>query len=170
MRFTKVDAKRYEVAIDRDRGPALLPRFGPAHDAEVPHDVAHWVVEVAHEIRLGVWGQLAAGGGGLFWPAPADRSHRYQQQVRRIAELGRPDMVRSEELAQRAVRAWRGATAPDDDRLGRAVAELDGAARRWQELPYGGSLTFAWPRALVFDTAGTQRGRRSTRDGGRLRR
>ncbi|CAM3313237.1 hypothetical protein OCAE111667_03235 [Occultella aeris] len=58
--FTKVDGKRYLVAIERERGPALVPRHAPGYDDLMPHDLSHYLVEECFEIQLGVWGQLAA--------------------------------------------------------------------------------------------------------------
>ena len=68
--FTKVDTKRYAIAIVREHGPALVPRFAPGYDDLMPHDLAHYVVEEFFGIELGVWGQLAAGGGGIFTRLP----------------------------------------------------------------------------------------------------
>ena len=74
--FTKLDATRYEVGIEREHGPALLPRPGPGQDPRMPHDLEHFLVEEHFGIELGVFGQLAAGGSGIFFPAPEDNSAR----------------------------------------------------------------------------------------------
>ena len=87
--FTKVDDKRYTIAIEREHGPALVARSGPGYDDLMPHDLAHYLVEEYFGIELGVWGQLAAGGGGIFSPAPEDNTLRHQRRVRRIAAVGR---------------------------------------------------------------------------------
>ena len=63
--FTKVDAKRYSIAIEREHGPALVPRPAPGYDDLMPHDLAHYVVEEFFGIELGVSRQLAAGGRHL---------------------------------------------------------------------------------------------------------
>ncbi len=39
VRFTKVDDKRYAVAIQRRLGPPLVPRFGPGHDLDMRREV-----------------------------------------------------------------------------------------------------------------------------------
>jgi hypothetical protein len=173
--FTKVDAKRYSIAIEREHGPALVPRPAPGYDDLMPHDLAHYVVEEFFEIELGVWGQLAAGGGGIFTPAPEDDSWHYQRRVRRIRAIGRHDMVRSEQLVVITVFAWersinrarhqtRGfANDVDAETLHGAIRRMDEAARRWQALQHGASLTYTWPRSLTFDASKSHRGRRRTR-------
>jgi hypothetical protein len=173
--FTKVDDKRYAVAIDREHGPALVPRFAPGHDDLMPHDLAHYLVEEHFEIELGVWGQLAAGGGGIFTPAPEDNNLRYQRRAQRLGAVGRADMARSERLVVTTVTAWersigriRQHTLPpplevDPDDLRGAVARMGEVAERWSALGRGRSLTFAWPGHLTIDPAKTQRGRRPTR-------
>jgi hypothetical protein len=133
--FTKVDHKRYKIRIDREAGPALVPRFAPGYDDLMPHDLAHFLVEEQNEIMLGVWGQLAAGGGGIFAPAPEDSTLAVKRRARRLGAVGRRDMQRSEALVGLTV-------------------------HRWESLPHGGSLTFEWPRRLTFDPATSRRGRR----------
>ena len=170
--FTKAGAKRYTISIDRERGPALLPRFGPGYDDLMPHDLAHYVVEEFFAIELGVWGQLAAGGGGIFWPAPEDNTLRFKRQVERLGAVGRSDMHRSERLVVLTVAAWEKSIRRvkqktrtfdvhvDPDTLRRAVARMDEVAQQWRALPHGGTLAFDWPRELTLDVGRSQRGRR----------
>jgi len=173
--FTKVDAKRYRVAIEREQGPALVPRHAPGYDDLMPHDVAHYLVEESYEIELGVWGQLAAGGGGIFAPAPEDNTLRHQRRAQRIAAVGRADMARSEQLVVLTVATWersigrvRQRTLPapldvDPDELAAAVRRMTDVADQWRALPHGGFLEFTWPRRLTFDAATSHRGRRNPR-------
>jgi hypothetical protein len=173
--FTKVDARRYSVMIVRERGPALVPSRGPGNDDLMPHDLAHFLVEEHFGIELGVWGQLAAGGGGIFWPEPEDNTMRYRRTAQRISEVGRSDMARSEQLTAITVAAWERSigrvkhqvrpfeTDVDADALRGAVERMAELAERWRALPYGGSLTVTWPRELTFDPATSRRGRRPTR-------
>ena len=173
VRFTKIDGKRYTVTIRRERGPALAPRFGPGYDDLMPHDVAHFVVEEQFAIELGVWGQLAAGGGGIFSPAPEDNTLRHQRRVQRIAAVGHADMVRSEQLVVLVVAGWersigrvkhqtRTITVPVAGAdLARAIRRMDEVAEQWRALPHGGSLSLGWPARLTFDASGSARGRRT---------
>ena len=169
--FTKVDAKRYSVAIEREHGPALVPRPGPGNDDLMPHDLAHYLVEEYFEIELGVWGQLAAGGGGIFAPAPEDNSLKNQRRGQRIATIGRDDMARSERLVVITVSAWERSIDRikhqtrefpidvDADALDGAVRRMDEVARRWQALQHGATLTFTWPNHLTFEASKSRRGR-----------
>jgi len=173
--FSKTDAKRYTVAIEREHGPALVPRFAPGYDDLMPHDVAHYLVEEFFKVGLGVWGQLAAGGGGIFAPAPEDNSLQYQRRSQRIGAIGRADMARSEQLVLITVVTWERsigriknqvrpfALDVDADTLHGAVSRMDAIAGRWQALQYGGSLTFTWPSHLTFDASKSRRGRRTSK-------
>lgn len=169
--FTKVDGKRYAVTITRQAGPPLVPRFGPGFDPLLPHDLAHLLVEEYFDIELGVWGQLAGGGGGVFFPAPQDNSLRYQRRAQRIRQVGRVDMQRSERLVGITVAAWEQAIGRVPHAPGQVQDEVDpgsleGALRRlsevadqWGALPSGGSITFEWPGRRTFDGSKPQRGR-----------
>ncbi len=169
--FTKVDAARYSIAIEREHGPALVPRPGPGYDDLMPHDLAHYLVEEHFEIELGVWGQLAAGGGGIFAPAPEDNSLNHRRRAQRIAAIGRGDMARSEKLVVITVSAWERSIdrvehqsrelpiQVDTDTLERAVRRMDEVARRWRALQYGASLAYTWPSNLTFEASKSRRGR-----------
>lgn len=170
--FTKTDAKRYVVTVDREVAPPLLPRFGPGNDDLVPHDLAHYLVEEHYGIRLGVFGQLAAGASGLFFTAPEDRSLRLARRDARIAALGRNDMARSEELVQVTMAAWEREVGRtwhqglpvtldvDPARVAAGVRRIHEVSARWAALPFGGALTLEWPAHLVVNVAGSRQGRR----------
>lgn len=169
--FTKVDGKRYRIAIDRELGPPLVERYAPGYDDLMPHDLAHFVVEEHFDIQLGVWGQLAAGGGGIFFPAPDADTLQNRRRVERIGKVGRADMARSEDLVVLCVAAWersigrmkhqtRDVSAElTTTALRRAVARINDAAQHWQRLSHGGSLVRTWPSRLTFDPARSHRGR-----------
>jgi hypothetical protein len=172
--FTKAGRRRYAVAIERQCGPPLVPRFGPGFDVLMPHDLAHFLVEEYFGIELGVWGQLAAGGGGIVHPVPRDNSLRYRRRAHRIAHVGRDDMRRSEHLVAMSVAAWERAIGRvkrqnrrqdevDPGDLEGIVLRLSEVADRWRALPPGGSLTLEWPRGVAFDGSRSHRGRRATR-------
>jgi hypothetical protein len=174
--FTKDSDRRYTVAVERARRPALMPRRGPGNDPYLPHDLAYLLVEIEFGIRLGVFGQLAAGGSGIFSPEPSAATLRNRRADARIGAMGRSDMARSERLTYLCVSQWerrvrRRATLPPgvDEALATAeevdlaVQTLDREARRWHRLPIGGSVGYAWPTRLEFDPAGTHRGRRARR-------
>jgi hypothetical protein len=173
--FRKLD-RRYEVEIARERGAPLVPRGAPGFDPDMPHDLAHFLVEEQFEIRLGIFGQLAAGGGGMFAPHPRDRTGCGARSAQRLNAIGRADSLLSERLVQVCVTEWRrrsadgvcrpaavpGALATDDE-IDSAVARLQDVAAQWRALPVGGALTLTWPDRLVFDAAGSRQGRKPVR-------
>lgn len=171
--FTRVDGARYRVTIEREHGAPLQPRNAPGYDELMPHDLAHFVVEEQLGIRLGVFGQLAAGGGGLFTPAPGDRGGRDRRSAKRFAAAGRDDMRRSEAAVGQCTAEWlrrtgrRGHGPVADEHtvrpaeLERVVRRLDAVSRRWRALPPGGSLTLTWPRSATVDPGGSRVGRRA---------
>jgi hypothetical protein len=183
--FKKCDGRRYFVTIERENGPALVPRFAPGYDDLMPHDLAHYLVEEHFGISLGVFGQLAAGGSGVFAPAPEDNSLRVRRTAQRIASIGRDDMVRSEDLVVLSVAEWERSIGRQKhktrevsrevgaEELQAAVRRLHEMAGRWRDLQQGSSITLTWPRRLTFDAAKSRRGRRQSQQrasGGRSRR
>lgn len=155
--FTKTDAKRYAVGIEREIEPPLLPRSGPGNDALMPHDLAHYLVEESYGIRLGVFGQLEAGANGLFFPAPQDRSSKVTKRDARIAAQGHDDIVRSELLVRVTMAVWErqvGRTWHQDmpvtvefkpEQLERAVRRFEEMSAQWSALQHGESLVLPWP-------------------------
>ncbi|MGW8062837.1 hypothetical protein ACVV2G_11280 [Streptomyces ziwulingensis] len=158
--FTKGPGTSYDIAVHRETGAALAPRNGPGGHPYLPHDLVHLLVEAEAGIGLGVYGRLAAGDNGLFWPAdPAERAkanRRRRTKRPQPAPGAKADMARSEELAGIAVPVWEvrnghtrelpayvtaGEIPPVIDRI---VARLEEYAHRWHALPVGGSLTVTW--------------------------
>ena len=82
--FTKTTSRHYTISIDRERGPRLLPRGAPGFDNAMPHDLAHYVVEDFYGIELGVFGQIAAGASGIFFPAADNKLLRLRRASARI--------------------------------------------------------------------------------------
>lgn len=155
VRFTRLGG-RYEVAVRREHGAPLVPRFAPGFDERMPHDLAHYLVEEQLGIRLAVFGQLASGGEGVFVPAAADRTARTRRAAARLAAAGRDDMQRSEAAVGVCVAAWSGRPGRADGGLtgverDRVVRRIDEVAARWSALPDGGSLTFDWPHPPAPD-------------------
>ena len=178
--FTKSSGRRYVVTVERERGPRLEPRFAPGYDDRMPHDLAHYLIEEQFGIRLGIFGQLAAGGGGIFAPAPAARTGRSRRSAQRLGRAGRTDMQRSERLVYHCVAEWElrtgrrralppvadaGTTTPAE--LDRAVSRLQDVARRWYALAPEESLTFTWPTSCTINPAGSPARRKAKRAAGR---
>lgn len=152
--FRKVDEKRYLIGLRRDDthdvGPDVPPRIGPG-GGPVPHDLVHFAIEEVLEIRLGIFGQLAAGGDcdGFFFPAPEDRKKLADaRRNKRISQAGHADAVRSELIA--ALVDHDGSVRPGPDLLTEAertrvearIADLVG---RWASTGHGEELVLHWP-------------------------
>lgn len=156
--FHKVDDRRYLIGLRRngahDVGPDVPLRIGPG-GGPVPHDLVHFAIEEVLDIRLGIFGQLAAGGDcdGFFFPAPEDRKKLADaRRNKRISEAGRPDAVRSELIAALVdhsgiVRERPDLLDPDQHRrVSTRVAEL---IDRWRETAHGEELVLEWPSRKV---------------------
>jgi hypothetical protein len=174
--FTKIDGRRYSISCTRENGPALAPRQAPGYDPYMPHDLAHFLVEEQFGIRLGVFGQLAAGGEGVFKPPTNDRSGRTRRTGARVAEIGRADMARSERLVALVQPLWElhsgrkprtqavvDTTLATPFEISATMERFDEVSAKWHALRPGESITLEWPEELTFDTAGSSRGRQ-TRD------
>jgi hypothetical protein len=141
--FERIDDSRYRIGVLRDGrfdvGPDVPLRLAPG-GGPVPHDIVHFAVEEQAGLRLGVFGQVAAGGdvGGFFRPDPAERRPaRDQKRSKRIGDAA--------ELDPRL-----------RDAINRRLAELLG---RWREVPAGERLVLTWP-----DEPTVRRGRPARRD------
>jgi hypothetical protein len=165
--FTRLVGPRYAIDVLRRSGPPAGMRVAPTFDEHVPHDLAHFLVEREFGLKLGIFGQLAAGGdAGTFWAAPADRTARLAQRAHRLQVTGRGDLGRSERLVAVCVAAWEhdtgrrpapllssgaliDATDVTPARLGAVIAHLDRAATHWHDLTAGETMTFNWPARLT---------------------
>lgn len=156
--FQKVDAKRYLIGLRRngahDVGPDVPLRIGPG-GGPVPHDLVHFAIEEVLGIRLGIFGQLAAGGDcdGFFFPAPQDRKKLADaRRNKRVADAGREDAVRSELVA--ALVGHDGVVRPRPDLLtptehAAVQARVTELVSRWQSTPAGADLVLDWPSRKI---------------------
>ena len=168
VEFLKDDGRRYRALLHRPDGVdvafdggAYNRVGGPA--GEVPHDIAHLIVEEELGLRSGVWGVLVAGG--MFRHATVVAGRRAPHATRRgrevIARAG--DRVMQAEMLTRAVCDISAADGPlDPAAIRRAVGErwwsdgvtqltlerahtrLRDAAEQWAGLIPGEALTVSW--------------------------
>jgi hypothetical protein len=161
--FTRSGERRYTVAVQRETGPRLAARQGPGYDPYLPHDLVHFVVESEAALQGAVFGSLAAGESGIFWPEDGSlvRRERRRERKRRTAPEARQDMLRAEQLAALSLPLWQlrngYRTEPpawfarlSPEQLGaplvaRICDRLDRVAPRWHALPVGGGITLTWP-------------------------
>ncbi len=156
--FRKIDDRRYHIGLRRngphDVGPDVPLRIGPG-GGPVPHDLVHFAIEEVLGIRLGIFGQLAAGGDcdGFFFPAPEDRKKMADaRRNKRVSEAGRADAVRSELIAALVNHA--GVVREDPSlldprqhaRVQERVVELMEA---WARVGHGEDLVLEWTSTKV---------------------
>jgi hypothetical protein len=173
--FTRSTGSRYGVDVVRESGPPARLRVIKMDAEWLPREIAHFLVEREFGLKLGIFGQLAAGGdAGRFWAAPADRNSRLAHRSHRLQVTGRGDLRRSVALVAWCTAAWevetgRRAAGPRDpgpydgpwplldvaavprDQVASAVRCLTAAAAvDWNELQPGQRVSFEWPLALTL--------------------
>src|SRR3954451_1479440 len=130
--FTRTGDRRYGVWVERPGAPGLAMHPAPAYDPDIPHDLAHFVVERECAIAHGVFGQVAAGGTArTFQQADGGVDRRLRRRAERLLRAHEADMVRSERLAQAAFGAWRANQRPAPDALERVCVRFDELSARW---------------------------------------
>ncbi len=168
IEFLKGDGRRYTALLKRPDGVdvafdggAYNRVGGPA--GELPHDIAHLIVEEELGLRSGVWGVLVAGG--MFRHATVVAGRRSPHATKRgrevVARAG--DLLMQAEMLTRAVCDLSAADADPDpvavkravgerwwsDRvtrlaLERAHARLRDVAEQWADLIPGEAMTSSW--------------------------
>ena len=165
--FHKGDTRRYRSTLRRADGVVVELEGGSYNRVggpagELPHDIAHLIVEDELQLARGVWGVLAAGG--LFRGASVASGRQRPHAARHGREVlqASVEQLNQAEILTRAVcdltlagtpdlRALRAATgerwwsdSAGEDALRRAFARLRDASRRWAELPAGETVRFTW--------------------------
>lgn len=83
VHFIQSGERRYAMRIERAGLPVLVMDPAPGFDADVPHDMVHFVVEAVLGLKGGVFGQIAAGGtAGSFHVAAAEGKADAREQRR----------------------------------------------------------------------------------------
>ena len=169
IEFFKGSTRRYRSVLHRADGVEIELDGGSYNKVggaagEVPHDIAHLVVEDAFGLEHGVWGVLAAGG--LFRGASVKAGRQRPHAARRGREIleASVEPLNQAEVLTRAVcdlavagtadlaalRAatgarwwWAGAT---DAALAEAIRRLDAAGERWAQVRAGEALRCSWGR------------------------
>lgn len=162
------ESRRYRSRLQRPDG-VVVELDGGAYNrvggvpGELPHDLAHLVVEDELALRSGVWGVLVAGG--MFGHATVVSGRRRPQATRRgreiVARAG--DEIMRAEILTRAVcdlcaagasadpaavrravgeRWWTDAVTPAA--LGRACDRLREGAAQWARLAPGEAIGAVW--------------------------
>jgi len=172
VEFHKGPTRHYRSILHRADGVQVLLDGGAYNRVggpagEVPHDIAHLVVESALGLDRGVWGVLAAAG--LFRGASILSGRQGPHAARRADEIRRAarEQLNQAEVLVRAVcdlaaagaaadlDGLRAATGPrwwsetaTPDRVGAAIERLQELGGSWAGLPVGGRLDLDWPSPL----------------------
>jgi hypothetical protein len=171
--FHKGPTRRYRSILHRPDGVQVLLEGGAWNDVggpagEVPHDIAHLVVEAALGLDRGVWGVLAAGGlfrgasilSGRQRPHAAQRAQALRKAsgeplnqcevlVAAVCQLAARDAGPDLGAMRRATGArwWTDAATPNA--VSGAIDRLRELGVAWAELPVEGRLDLDWPRRPV---------------------
>ena len=175
IEFFKPSGRRYRSVLHRHDGLVIEldgggynKVGGPA--GELPHDLAHFVVEDALELESGLWGVLAAGGmfahakvtegrrpphaakrAQAVVDAAGDRLSQAEMLTRFVCDLALDGADRDLHRLKAAAGArwWRPDIGADD--LQRACRALRETSVRWRDTPVGDALLVHWqlppPRA-----------------------
>jgi hypothetical protein len=133
--FQKVDDGRLcaWVATPAKRKPFQGTTMATGRD--LPHDLAHFVVEETLGLQWGFWGLVAKGA-----TFKSVRGRRRTQPGRELIRAHRAALNAAEHLVNAHVSAWRkGASTP-------AAHALDAMLARWRALPVGEDLRLDWGR------------------------
>jgi hypothetical protein len=178
IEFFKPEGRRYRSVLHRHDGLQIEldgggynKVGGPAR--ELPHDLAHFVVEDGLGLEAGLWGVLAAGGmfghakviEGRRAPhaakraqavvdAAGDRLSQAEMLTRFVCDLALAGADRDVALlkARAGERWWRETSA---DTLASTCRALRETSVRWRDLKPGEILRVAWHRPAF--TAGSRR-------------
>jgi hypothetical protein len=105
--FSRQTECRYGVDVSRESGPPARLRVVKLDAESLPREIKHFLVEREFGLKLGIFGQLAAGGdAGRFWAAPADRDSRLAHLSHRLQVTGRGDLGRSVALVAWCTAVW----------------------------------------------------------------
>jgi hypothetical protein len=181
IEFFKPERRRYRSVLHRRDGLVIELDGGGYNKVggsarELPHDLAHFVVEDALGLEAGLWGVLAAGGmfghakviGGRRPPhaarraqavvdAAGDRLSQAETLTRFVCDLALDGADRDVRRLQAAAgdRWWRETSA---DRLEHACRALRETSVRWRDMLPGEALTVVWRLPPIHSARPARRG------------
>lgn len=168
VEFLRGERRFYRSLLHRSDGVQVELQGGAynkvgGREREVPHDLAHLIVEDELDLRRGVWGVLAAGGMFRHARVVAGRRAPHATRTSRLVvdEAG-DEIMRAEMLTRLVCDVAAGERAPDSSALRRMIGErwwvdtvtraaLDRATHRlhaagaaWADLDPGEALEAVW--------------------------
>ena len=168
LHLTRLDERRYETVIVRDDGVYFHVQ-GVGHMFAIPHDLAHFAIEGALQLRRGFWGSVADGAvvdsmthvSGRRRPRAAERSrevlranHHELMEAECLVRLFNDALEEghgphSPVLRTRLADYLQNSPGPSTRRV--SDAEIEGACaawrrmlEQWRALPVGGTLELSW--------------------------
>lgn len=168
VEFERREGRRYRSLLHRADGVVVAFEGGAFNTiggapGELPHDLAHLIVEDELGLRSGVWGVLAAGG--LFSHATVVAGRQAPHAARRGRQVvdAAGDRIMQAEMLTRAVCDAVAGSGPADPAairraigerwwseqltaaaLGRAAERLQAGAAAWAALAPGETLVEQW--------------------------
>lgn len=161
-------ARRYRSVLTRADGVQVVleggswNRVGGGGVGEVPHDIAHLVIEAELGLSRGVWGVLAAGGlfggatilgrskphaakrGAEILAASVEELNQAEVLVRAVCDFAiRGDTDLGALRRHAGARYWRDGITREA--VARCFTRLHDDAAVWAALPPDGTLTRTWP-------------------------
>ena len=150
--FTKVAPRRYSLTAEATKNGTVKMDPAPGYDDRLPHDAAHFIVELELGIEGGIFGQIAAGG--LLTPENPDSRVRRKAKKQRdsLMKENRDDALFSEHGVYAAQSRWEKQEIVPETRIPpadieRVCREFERFAAEWSKLPVGGSIIREWPYA-----------------------
>jgi hypothetical protein len=135
VQFHRTAERRYSIVVLREGMDPLHMSSAPGFDPLMPHDLQHFVVEQELGIKLGIFGQLAAGGtAGTFHHQHSQHDRKTSRSRRSVRKRGRSlsaaghsDSMRSERATYICWFNW--LSASNDPELVRRAANMADTAR-----------------------------------------
>ena len=157
-RYRSILRRADGVEVELDGGA-----YNRVGDRELPHDIAHLIVEDELGLEHGVWGVLAAGGlfrgasvragrqrphaarrGREVVAAATEQLNQAEILVRAVCDLAGDGTADLRALRSRTGARWWSETA-SEAALTRSFERLAAAVDDWAALQPGGVLRFSWP-------------------------
>jgi hypothetical protein len=163
IRFIRSTDRRDQTLVTRQDGVRLsVPVFGPLEP--IPHDLAHYVVEMELGLRDGLWASIAAGAvlEGMKVLSGRQRPHA-KERSRAIQIANHRGILLGELAVDVALRAIKGEpldgepytidypslslrARKDHVALAQRVRPaIEAMIARWQAIPMGDALVVSWP-------------------------
>lgn len=161
---TRIDAKRYATVVERDDGVRLsVPGYGFMRD--LPHDLAHFVVESTLRLDRGFWGSIASGAklrgmqllSGRQKPHADERAKAIEKTnasflneaeglVACFEALANQDSIQETERQKKAqTMLRRQSRCPSASEITEVTVSWRAMQERWDALPIGHAIELDWP-------------------------